>query len=140
MSARPQARSLVWPKVYGALFISGAVIGLASSLTRCPSLPRLLIPGRESRGGVVASRAPARLTAADRASRYPPAWRSRHRHAPPLACLRDLRGPMDRRRNARDEDQAAEDGGILEELGALQRRRRSLHLPEAVSAEGGRDE
>src|SRR5450759_3738830 len=31
MSARPQARSLVWPKVYGALFISGAVIGLVGN-------------------------------------------------------------------------------------------------------------
>ena len=26
MSARPQARSLDWPKMYGALFISGALI------------------------------------------------------------------------------------------------------------------
>ena len=31
MSARPQARSLVWPKVHGALFISGAVIGLVGN-------------------------------------------------------------------------------------------------------------
>ncbi len=31
MSARPQARSLAWPQVYGALFISGAVIGLVGN-------------------------------------------------------------------------------------------------------------
>jgi hypothetical protein len=31
MSARPQTRSLVWPRVYGALFISGAVIGLVGN-------------------------------------------------------------------------------------------------------------
>src|SRR5450759_5754017 len=43
-------------------------------------------------------------------------------------------------RTVRHKDQAAEDGGVLEELGPLLRRRRSLLLPEAVSADGGRDE
>ena len=47
---------------------------------------------------------------------------------------------MDTARSRGDKDQAAEDGGVLEELGALLRRRWSLLLPEAVRAEGGRDE
>jgi hypothetical protein len=47
------------------------------------------------------------------------------RTPPSLARLCDPRGPINVARSVRDEDQASEDGDVLEELGALLRRRRS---------------